>query len=317
MATQVPYYLITGFLGSGKTTLINSLLQQLGTQKVGLLLNDFGNVEIDTELFPVSEVIQRSRTLTGGQIFCACLAGSFVRQVVELVELDVDLILVETSGLAKPSTLMEMAEVIEQKSEQKGRFGGMLCVIDALRFLPLEQVISNVEEQVLYSDLCVINKAELADKEQRSQVESRLHDIAPQVPVITSAKGNLDLSALLRIQNPTPGAPQSKFATWGDYRRPQSAFLAIPVGMERHMLVNFLQEIGPKLLRAKGFVKDLEGTLLRVDVSGEVISLTEHAESISVPLGLQLIYQAGVGFDQQILALWEQHTHQKGDLVEA
>ncbi len=317
MTKKVPYYLITGFLGSGKTTLINSLLQQMQTQKVGLLLNDFGDVAIDSELFPVNEDIQRSRTLTGGQIFCACLAGSFVRQVVELIELDVDVILVETSGLAKPSTLLEMVEIIDKRSEQRSHFGGMLCVVDALRYLALEQVLPTLEEQVLYSNLCLISKAELAPETQVIELKNRLGEIAPQVPVIDMEERSVALETLLEIQALTPNDTRTEFATWGEYQRPQSGFLAIPVATERHLLTNFLAEIAPDLLRAKGFVTEQAGTLLRVDLVGTEISLVEHTEPVSVAHGLQLIYQAGVGFDKEILTAWKKHTNQQGELVEA
>ena len=97
---HIPLYLITGFLGSGKTSVINHLLDEFAGKRIGLVLNDFGQIEVDSSLVPTSGKIH-TKGLHGGQIFCSCLSGSFIDTVLEFSDFDPDLVLVETSGLSQ------------------------------------------------------------------------------------------------------------------------------------------------------------------------------------------------------------------------
>ncbi|NCB03748.1 MAG: GTP-binding protein, partial [Spirochaetia bacterium] len=86
MDTSIPLLLVTGFLGSGKTSVINSLLSHLKDKKVALILNDFGSIVIDSAFIQKTGGVVSTKSLHGGQIFCSCLSSSFVKSVVEMVE---------------------------------------------------------------------------------------------------------------------------------------------------------------------------------------------------------------------------------------
>jgi G3E family GTPase len=79
MKKRIPFYILTGFLGSGKTSVINSLLAQFKDKKIGLILNDFGAINIDSALVQGSSDVVSTKSLSGGQIFCSCLSGSFIK----------------------------------------------------------------------------------------------------------------------------------------------------------------------------------------------------------------------------------------------
>ena len=158
MSNTIPLYLVTGFLGSGKTSIINSLLSQVKEKRVGLILNDFGSIVVDSALIKSSSEVVAIKNLSGGQIFCSCLSGSFVKSVIEMADQNPDFIIVEASGLAKPAPLLELVSIITEKNASKRvtLMEGMMCVIDAERYLTLSQSLMTLEEQVMFSDWFII-----------------------------------------------------------------------------------------------------------------------------------------------------------------
>ena len=154
---SISLFIITGFLGSGKTSVLNSLLEHMQTLQVGLILNDFGSISVDEALVNQSSGIVSTKSLSGGQIFCNCLSGSFVKAIEEMSLLMPDVIFVEASGLAKPSSLMDIIAMVAARTEQRVSYKGMLCIIDAQRYPLLSQSLKTLEEQVVYSDLLILN----------------------------------------------------------------------------------------------------------------------------------------------------------------
>ena len=109
----IPLILISGFLGSGKTSFLNYLFETFPDRKFGVIINDFGALSIDAAevKHPDGSIINE---LNNGQIFCSCLSGSFVKSVSAYAGTGIDYLLVEASGLAKPSPLMEIIEAIKK-----------------------------------------------------------------------------------------------------------------------------------------------------------------------------------------------------------
>ena len=101
---MIPYLFISGFLGAGKTTLLNNLLKRYAHLKIGVIVNDFGELAVDNMLIDKAGVTGEILELRAGQIFCSCLSGQFVDSVLAYEAIQPDLLLVECSGLAKPAT---------------------------------------------------------------------------------------------------------------------------------------------------------------------------------------------------------------------
>ena len=83
----------------------------------------------------------RVTELNGGQIFCSCLSGSFIDAVTSFKNLDLEVILVETSGLSKPAPLRQIIKFAYEKGEYFFKYKGMICVIDAERFEILDEAL--------------------------------------------------------------------------------------------------------------------------------------------------------------------------------
>jgi G3E family GTPase len=120
MNRKSPLYVVSGFLGSGKTTLINRLLSGMTGKRIGIIVYDFGPLAVDSSLIAGAlEGAQKTgieiKELNNGQLFCDCLVGSFIDAVAAFAGTDLDALWVEASGLAKPSPLVDTMALIKKK----------------------------------------------------------------------------------------------------------------------------------------------------------------------------------------------------------
>ena len=264
-------WILGGFLGSGKTTLLNNLLAGMSDKRIGVVVNDFGTLPVDAGLVRGSgkdDVIE----LSGGQIFCTCLSGSFVHSIERLAAHGLDAIIVESSGLAKPSAL---ADIIDQARKSTGdgiSYRGFIAVVDAERFSRLVQVVNAVEEQVYYADLVVINKTDLVSSVELSRVKAAVKEINGSCRTLETVRASTDPADL-------PGAPlhretaeTERYAGWGGHGRPK----AVTWKPERLLSENELQSavrlVSETAYRIKGYLTTKEGPRF-VNASGSQISI--------------------------------------------
>lgn len=318
---QVPtrLFLITGFLGSGKTTVLNAILASIGDLRVGVIVNEWGKIGVDGSLLRDPSGIGVVE-VAGGQIFCACVSGSFLDAVARLVDVSVDLILVETSGLAKPSALRQLVSAAAERAHGALSYAGMLCVVDAVRFLTLRQVAAAVDEQVFYSDRFVITKTEIAGVDQTAAVRAVLREIKGEVPVAVAVDGAVDAS-LLGIATMGGGevapqpirGPEPRFAGWGPSGRPGSTSLRAVGPVDAAALAAFLAEIADDTYRMKGFVSVVEAGSVRralVDCVGDQVAIrTALPDPAREPVDGLVIIWKGVPRESGGLAdLWQART---------
>ncbi len=305
---HTPMYMITGFLGSGKTSVLGSLLSHFRGRRVGLIINEFGQVSIDGTLLQAEEgggIV--TRELNGGQIFCSCLSGSFVDTVSEFKDLGLDALFIETSGLAKPSALLEVISLAERRSEGKCTYGGMLCVIDAQRHLVLSQTLMTLEEQIVYSDRFIVNKADLADSDTLNQIVTSIHVLRPGAWILTATYGKVPLEVLSFTPDTNRLAQVSsqRYAGWQSPGRPK-AFVLVPKGpASRRSIEKFLREASQSCYRMKGYLDTTEGMLLYVSASGSQLEISEvSAHPHGLQLGLVCIQDAQKPGDRVFPSRW-------------
>ncbi len=296
MDKTIPLYLITGFLGSGKTSVINNLISQLKDKKVGLILNDFGSITVDSALVKgLSEVVS-TKSLSGGQIFCSCLSGSFIKSVVEMIEYHPDVIIVEASGLAKPTPLLEIVSIIQDQTHQKVTYGGMLCIVDADRFQILRQSLKTIEEQVVFSDWFIINKSDIASKESLSSTIASIESLRPLAPIFTTSFGTLTSEMMRQFNESTHTIPitlkdPTPYQGWGVHGRPNNCIFTPEAPFEISQIEEFFTSVAPYMLRMKGFIPLKEkGKALLVDVVGKWVKVGVTDMPASQEMGVMCIY---------------------------
>ncbi len=229
MATKIPVTVITGFLGSGKTTLIRHLLQNNQGRRIAVVVNEFGELGIDGELLRSCECPDEARgdasniiELTNGCL-CCTVQEEFLPTMLELLKRrdTLDCILIETSGLALPKPLVRafrwpeirssatvdaVITVVDCAAVAAGTFASNPEAVDAQRQAdpnlehetPLQELF---EDQLACADLVVLNKTDLVDAATQAQVVELIQQELPRiVKMVASDRGQLDAEILLGFQ---------------------------------------------------------------------------------------------------------------------
>ena len=227
--SKIPATVITGFLGSGKTTLIRNILATANGRRIALIINEFGDLGVDGEVLKgcgeetcsEDDIVE----LTNGCI-CCTVADDFVPTMQKLIERDrkVDHIVIETSGLALPQPLVaafnwpEIRErmtvdgvvaVVDAHAVAAGRFADDEEKVAAQRAEdssldhenPLEELF---EDQLVSADMIVLNKADLVGDEALNGIERDVSGhIARSVKMVRAANGSLPADVLLGLDSAT------------------------------------------------------------------------------------------------------------------
>ena len=195
----IPITIITGFLGSGKTTLILHLLPQLPpTYRLALLKNEYGDLAIDSQLTQSTHPISGVRELLGGCI-CCNLVGQLSDALATLRnDVHPDRIVIETSGSAFPATL---AMEINRLGRETGWYtlDGVVSVIDVENWKGYEDTSYTARMQAKFTDLVVLNKWEGCEERRVEDVLDRIGDLEVQVAVVKSVSGKVDKGLLLGL----------------------------------------------------------------------------------------------------------------------
>lgn len=306
----IPLYLFTGFLGSGKTSVINSLLEQMSDKKVGLVLNDFGAITVDSALVKGSGEVVASTSLSGGQIFCSCLSGSFINAVEDMVAYPLDAIIVEASGLAKPAPLLEIVSIIQQRTKDAVSYGGMICVIDAERYLLLSQALKTLEEQVVFSDWFILNKTDLVDEATLIEIVTQVERLRPLAPLFKTSFGKVSPNMVSQLEafgtaKPITIGDASRYQGWGTHGRPKNCTFLPLEAFELSALQSFLTTVSAKMLRMKGFIPTTSGKAYLVDVVGPHIKIQESDLPTTIEPGVMCIYSPNVDAVSLLQGEWK------------
>ncbi|KAF2200012.1 CobW domain-containing protein [Delitschia confertaspora ATCC 74209] len=190
---MIPITIITGFLGSGKTTLILNLIPQLPkSYKLALLKNEFGDVAVDSQLASSSAISGVQELLNG--CICCNLVGQ-LSDALETLANDItpDRIVIETSGSAFPATL---AMEVNRLAQGTGRYvlDGVMSVIDVENWKGYDDTSITAKMQARYTDLIVLNKWELVSERRLEDCEDMILalEVDPPIPRTKSDKGWVD-----------------------------------------------------------------------------------------------------------------------------
>ena len=268
---KVPALVVSGFLGSGKTSLVRHLLEEAKKtgQRIAVISNEFGELGIDRALLGTGS--EAFVELDGGCVCCE-LSDDLINTLQMLREqVNPDRIVVETSGVALPyDTQLNFWR--EPVSEWIGE-DMALVVVNAEQLAENRDLEGTFMDQVSSADLLVLNKLDLVPVAQHAEVESSLRTLEPEAPVVHSIHGRLDTTLLFppdtSKDREDPPAPHPHIHLHEAF---QSEERAIPSGISIADLEDSLE--GPGILRAKGFVETSEGLRL-VQVVGRRIELTE------------------------------------------
>ena len=288
---RIPALVLSGFLGSGKTTLVQRLLADAAERgiRVALISNELGELGIDRAL--LGQGGQSYIELEGGCVCCE-LSDDLLETLVELErEIRPDRFVIETSGVALPYDTQ-----LNFWREPACDFIGddmAVVVVNADQLAEGRDLEGTFEDQVQSADLLVLNKVDLVPEEQRPTIEARLREIEPEAPMVRAVQGDVDLDLLF-----PPDAGELDRRGEAPAPRPHSHehFETSEWNPEPGMTEDAIEELlaGANLLRAKGFVETDAGVRL-VQVVGRRVEITEPTEPAPAALigRVVLIRRAG------------------------
>jgi G3E family GTPase len=294
--------ILAGFLGAGKTTLLNRILSASDPTTIGVLVNDFGEINIDAEL--VEGVQDDVISLKNGCV-CCDVRGDLVQAVRKLLRRrdPPTRILVETSGVADPG---EVARTfLAMQARRRLRLDAVVTMVDAERFTTLTAASRLLaERQVRLADIIVLNKTDLVTEDQSDMIERQLRSSVPRARLVRAVEANIPVEVLLGPEGGASSAniPDEGPHTHGDFM--QSTLQATDA-LDTDALNQLLEALPSGVLRIKGFVW-LQARPRRrflLQVVGRRARLTDAGRwSRRHPRGTRLVVIAErEGFDPQAL----------------
>lgn len=199
--TKIPVTVISGFLGAGKTTLVNHLIEQHATERIGVVVNEFGEVGIDGQLIVADE--EAVVEINNGCICCTVrvdLVASIKALLARTREsgTPVQRLIVETSGLADPAPVLQTFLADPDLREQV-ELESVVALVDAVHF-PQQIEDEIAREQVAFADVVIVNKLDLVDDRQRAAIEARVKSLNPAATLLTSTRSSVPADALFGIR---------------------------------------------------------------------------------------------------------------------
>ena len=297
MSLPIPFTVIGGFLGAGKTTLLNRLLAGAANRRLGVLVNDFGALDIDGQL--VAEHGGDTIALANGCL-CCTIGNSLVTTLLALLGRPerLDHIVVEASGVADPGRIADLA-VLESRLVRDG----VVVVVDGgdVRQRASDRRVGDtVLRQLKAADLLVLNKVDLAEDPSALRTWLAKQSTAP---VVEARHGDVPSALLFGLDR--HGASQSG----GDSENFRSWSYSWPEPVDRAALLAMLGGVPSDILRAKGIVRFADSINRRsiVHMIGRRIEIAEDgpwrgdADSRLVLLGTKPMLQS---LDKELETIW-------------
>ena len=216
----VPITLLTGYLGAGKTTLINHVLNNQEGYKVAVIVNDIGEVNIDAELIAKGGIVNEKDAdlvpLSNGCI-CCTLKVDLMKQIVELIKTGkFDYILIEASGICEPIPIAQTLTVLSEQSEQYGlpkicRLDNVVTVVDAYRLATEfgcgdDLVKENIDEedienlliqQIEFCNTIILNKVNELNADELGRVKAVIKALQPTAKLIETNYGKVEVKDII------------------------------------------------------------------------------------------------------------------------
>jgi G3E family GTPase len=252
---SVPILLVTGFLGAGKTTLVNHLLAQAEGRRIAAVVNDFGAINIDAEL--IEGASDGVVSLSNGCICCS-LQGDLLRTLAALLRRAPrpELIVIETSGVADPADIVR--NLMDPVIVREAPLETVLCVVDATARPQALNEDALLRSQLRAADVVALSKVDLVDAAARAQLRDAVRTLRPAAVVVDAVNGAVPSTLLFpmdldRAPEPREVAPRGPVA---------DRFESLSWSSERPLSLPRLQQaigrLAPKLARAKGLFETVE-----------------------------------------------------------
>jgi len=272
--SKIPFHIISGFLGSGKTTFLKRIIEKYAAEtKIGIIQNEFAPANIDGEVLKQSGQGFNLLEINNGSVFCVCLLGNFVKSLGNFVDEYIpDVLIIEASGLSDTTSISEV--VAASSLADKIYLASNWCIVDAQNFSKVGLMKQRVSHQIRMADIVVINKIDLLENNLEI-IREKIKDSNPFAEIWETTFCNfkfvLGNSAINKFY----------FSTVKTLDSPDVNSMVIKSGqkLSRRSLELFLNEWAPKAFRIKGFVNLKEGKTAAVQCIFDSLEIVEMEDA--------------------------------------
>ena len=270
MSEPIPVTILTGFLGSGKTTLLNYILTERHGKRIAVIMNEFGEVDVDSDLVLSSK--EEIYQMTNG---CICCVADVRNDLVEILgklmsghEDKLDHIIVETSGLADP-TPVAATFFIDNEVARQVSLDAVVTLVDAKHIAAhlddpgLNATDNQAVDQIVAADRIIVNKVDLVADDELPAIEARVRKINETANLVRSSFAKVDLDNILGIAGFIPPSIANRPEFFEEHHhhhdpslRSESFVFERPFDQARlaAWVQRLADERGPDIFRIKGIV---------------------------------------------------------------
>ena len=280
---KISLYILSGFLGSGKTTFLEKMVEGFKNQKIAVIMNEFGKSDVDGKL--ISHLPVMMERINNGSIFCSCKSDKFVDVMIDITKQKPDILIVESSGLANPSTMPSILDLVSKLTNESFDLQANIGIMDATNVYKLARTAVMIASQIAHSDIILLNKVDMASSEEIERSKEIILEYNPKVQIIETIHCDIPFSLL------TKGLENKKEKTnlppFKHLLGLQNILIKVETSTTKELLLNWIKDFLEDVYRIKGFVKLKEGWHFVEVASGQVyISAIDeiHEESSLVIL---------------------------------
>ena len=267
---KIPFHIISGFLGSGKTTFLKRIIEQRSTQsKIAIIQNEFAPANIDGAELKESGKDFNLLEINNGSVFCVCLLGDFTRSLEKFIdECQPDIVIIEASGLSDTTSISEV--ISAGALAEKIYLASNWCIVDAQNFAKVGLMRQRVSHQLRMADVVVINKYDLLENGSEL-IREEIKKANPFAEILETTFCDIDFELGNSAIN------KFYFGEVKTMPRPEVNSMVIKSGrkLSRNSLELFLNEWAPKAYRIKGFVNLKEGKTAAVQCTFDSVEIIE------------------------------------------
>ena len=270
MIQELPVTVIGGYLGAGKTTLVNQLLRRADGQKLAILVNEFGDLAIDEDLIETSD--DEMISIAGGCICCS-FGSDLTAALIQLSELNPrpDHVVIEASGVAMPGAIGGSIMILDGFA-----LAGIVVLADGLHLAKLardEYLGDTILRQLSDADVIVLTKTDLMNSSDQETLSAWIADQNPTAQLVPASFGKVPNVVVLGIRTDRDISDPARHADL-DY---DSIVLDTGTVTDADELAKRLcaKEMG--IIRAKGYVQKLDGQTKLIQIVGAKIDISLNA----------------------------------------